>query len=71
MNHYTNPAISDAQLLHEGKQQGLTKAEAVEIKLARRKEPQIINLFNALDLSNLKNKEYRRIIGDTLIISFS
>lgn len=30
MNHYTNPAISDAQLLHEGKQQGLTKAEAVE-----------------------------------------
>jgi len=186
MNHYTNPPISDAQLLHEGKQQGLTQAEAIEVKLARRKEaqikneisniisvnlmgkkillsksrymklsniraflpnrffdgldwsqlinraksdirtieyqsqidwllfesdhegelggtwihpilvlylidhvqgasyktrlellleflkePQIINLFNALDLSNLKNKEYRRIIGDTLIISFS
>lgn len=70
MSYTTHTPISDAQLLHEGTQQGLTQAESVEIKLARRKEPQVINLFNALDLSSLKNKEYNRVLDNTLTITF-
>jgi hypothetical protein len=31
MNYPNQPPISDAQLLHEGKQQGLTQAEFIEI----------------------------------------
>ena len=57
MNYTTHTPISDAQLLHEGKQQGLTKAESVEIKLARRKEAQIKNEISNIISVNLLGKK--------------
>ena len=57
MNYTTHTPISDAQLLHEGKQQGLTKAESVEIKLARRKEAQIKNEISNIISVNLMGKK--------------
>lgn len=57
MSYTTHTPISDAQLLHEGTQQGLTQAESVEIKSARRKETQIKNEISNIVSVNLMGKK--------------